>query len=294
LKEATLQDLTSLTVRKVNLTAPEYSNLKLVKYLHRTKNFTFHIKDYDVDIRLEDLPVISKLKGSYSDKLDVALRGEIKVMCQCPDFLFFGFKYMGTQLDYSTRKENRPPVIRNPNMKGTVCKHIGHILTHIDSLKPQMIDFMNKAKDNDYKVVKESLGLEGTIMRSILERVEFPEEIISEFVKRKRLFEIDKDIPSSIQDIRHGDLLIMKEEDPLASHKYNRLLVVRNAASKDHAICFNQDTKKFVVIMNPDLKMGLKGLKPLFDIELSDKLRSENYDTLLSIERDSKLYEPWK
>lgn len=54
----------------------------------------------------------------------LVLSGNVAVFCSCPDFLYKGFKYMGYHMGYGLRRETRFPKIRNPNLKGTICKHL--------------------------------------------------------------------------------------------------------------------------------------------------------------------------
>lgn len=49
--------------------------------------------------------------------------GNIRVHCGCPSFLFWGYEYILTQLDAAMRPETRFPHIRNPQLKGILCKH---------------------------------------------------------------------------------------------------------------------------------------------------------------------------
>jgi hypothetical protein len=52
----------------------------------------------------------------------------IKVHCGCPAFLFWGSQYILTQQDAAIVPEIRFPHIRNPNLKGIVCKHLNRTL----------------------------------------------------------------------------------------------------------------------------------------------------------------------
>lgn len=49
--------------------------------------------------------------------------GDIRIHCGCPSFLFYGYEYILTQLDAAMRPETRYPHIRNPQLKGILCKH---------------------------------------------------------------------------------------------------------------------------------------------------------------------------
>ncbi len=52
----------------------------------------------------------------------------IQVHCGCPAFLFWGSQYILTQLDAAIVPETRFPHIRNPHLKGIVCKHLNRTL----------------------------------------------------------------------------------------------------------------------------------------------------------------------
>jgi len=55
----------------------------------------------------------------------------VLVSCTCPDFLYGGFAYLGTRYGYSLIRETRPPVKRNPKLKGSVCKHLISVLSDL-------------------------------------------------------------------------------------------------------------------------------------------------------------------
>ena len=52
----------------------------------------------------------------------------IRVHCPCPAYKFYGSQYILTQLDAAIIPEKRYPHIRNPNLKGIVCKHLNRCL----------------------------------------------------------------------------------------------------------------------------------------------------------------------
>jgi hypothetical protein len=52
----------------------------------------------------------------------------IRVHCTCPAFKFWGSEYILTQLDAAIIPENRFPHIRNPHLKGIVCKHLNRTI----------------------------------------------------------------------------------------------------------------------------------------------------------------------
>ncbi len=79
-------------------------------------------------ISFEDLPEILRNAG-MQDPIqaitDGLLKSNIRLTCNDPSFSFSGYHYIATQLDYNYQStEERPPVKKNPNMEGTVCKHL--------------------------------------------------------------------------------------------------------------------------------------------------------------------------
>lgn len=54
--------------------------------------------------------------------------GNVELNCTCDSFLYWGYRYILTQMDASLIPENRPPVERNPQMRGVVCKHLNRTL----------------------------------------------------------------------------------------------------------------------------------------------------------------------
>lgn len=54
----------------------------------------------------------------------VIMNGDIKIYCTCPSWIYGGYKYMASQLDYAFYDtELRFPKVRNPKLQGTLCKH---------------------------------------------------------------------------------------------------------------------------------------------------------------------------
>ena len=54
--------------------------------------------------------------------------GNVKLNCSDPSFLYFGFAHILTQLDAAIYPEDRPPVVNNPEYRGSVCKHLNRVL----------------------------------------------------------------------------------------------------------------------------------------------------------------------
>ena len=72
--------------------------------------------------------------------------GNIKVHCTCPSFLYWGYQYLSTAIDASVEPENRNPVIKIPDERGIVCKHLRKTLNAL----PFQKDFL-KAGIDDYR-----------------------------------------------------------------------------------------------------------------------------------------------
>lgn len=85
---------------------------------------------------------VQVLEASKDDTTTKALRkamtGNIKVNCDCPDFLYKGFQYIGTKKEYAIYDENIPPDEKNPNQEGALCKHLLAVLNKVNSLVPKI------------------------------------------------------------------------------------------------------------------------------------------------------------
>ena len=64
------------------------------------------------------------LTGNRLRSLKDAIKGDIKISCTCPAFLYKGYKYITYKRQVGLNKETRPPVKTNPNQEGMACKHI--------------------------------------------------------------------------------------------------------------------------------------------------------------------------
>jgi len=57
-----------------------------------------------------------------------SVAGDLKLFCNCPAFLYWGYKYIAWKRDYGLRQELRMPSIRNPRLQGSICKHLEEVL----------------------------------------------------------------------------------------------------------------------------------------------------------------------
>lgn len=96
-----------------------------------TPSFTTPGVVYTQHIKLLDLNrLIQTESGTKLPKHIVrdAMMGDIEVHCTDPSWLYWGFKYIGTKDKYSIEPERRYPKVRNPNLEGSICKHLDSAL----------------------------------------------------------------------------------------------------------------------------------------------------------------------
>lgn len=79
---------------------------------------------YHVRIVVYDLQETDTSAMAPGDINTLIRNSQLEVDCNCPAFLYWGFKYIGTVDGYSLFPENIPPNVRNPQQQGYVCKHI--------------------------------------------------------------------------------------------------------------------------------------------------------------------------
>jgi len=140
--ELTRQDLVSDTENKVK----KRSNfVGAPKYIGITKDYTvkLHVRSatkythsYVVSINLTEYADIADDEDmTVKDKVLLSLAGDLKIGCECPAFLYWGYKYITTELDVNAiDPESRFPKIRNPKLDGVMCKHCYKAITKFGSL----------------------------------------------------------------------------------------------------------------------------------------------------------------
>ena len=81
--------------------------------------------NYLVKVSLVEYPDIAADETlTVKEKVRLAIAGDLKISCTCPAYLYFGYKYILTQLDTNQADdEHRFPKIRNPRLQGVMCKH---------------------------------------------------------------------------------------------------------------------------------------------------------------------------
>lgn len=113
--------------------------------------------EHEQHVRFPDYTDVGRLQKNITtkEKVQLALKaGEIEVYCTCPDFTYGGHKYMAHADGYGTRKEVRFPDRNNPDLEGTVCKHVNSVVRNIDSFIDDITKDFENAQDNNYRVVR--------------------------------------------------------------------------------------------------------------------------------------------
>ena len=129
---------------KRNFTGARYTGLKFTSYKgvqHYTAMFNTRSaedpqgQNYDQPITLLGLRPILQDKKKKMLLRDAVLKsiaeGEVLVGCDCPAFLYWGYRYIDTQKGIidPKYKEKRAPNVRNPKRRGIICKHLNLVMT---------------------------------------------------------------------------------------------------------------------------------------------------------------------
>lgn len=120
-------------------------------------NVYFKVRDYICSIqlvnymlRVRDLASYSKYGYDIRKVLEIAMdqtlnRNDILINCTCPDF-YYRFSYSATINNYGFRTNQKIPArIRNPENKGSGCKHLMRIINAPYLWKGKVITAVRKA-----------------------------------------------------------------------------------------------------------------------------------------------------
>lgn len=101
---------------------------------------------YTQYIELKDIKDMKYFKEFSPEQVaDLMLAGDLKVSCTCPD-MRYRFSYKAWTEGYGIKKERRFPKIRNPLLKGSVCKHLLAVLFLVQQNWKQISLDMAKSK----------------------------------------------------------------------------------------------------------------------------------------------------
>ena len=80
------------------------------------------------------------------------LDGQLKIFCDCPSFIYWGFAYKAWMRGYGLVRETRRPIVRNPKEQGMICKHLFAIMQAWKFYAPMIAErykiWYDKNKDN--------------------------------------------------------------------------------------------------------------------------------------------------
>jgi hypothetical protein len=105
-------------------------------------------------IIMEDLmDILQKkdLRMTLQQKLSFAMnQGDLRIGCTCEAFLYWGYAYIDTSMElvHPFNWEKRRPKIRNPQLRGVICKHLDLVLQVMPFNISSMIKYL---KDWGYK-----------------------------------------------------------------------------------------------------------------------------------------------
>lgn len=152
LDELTRADLLRDVEKKVERRA---KSLQPATYIGITSDYTIHMDvpsatgsgSYLVKIQLVEYPTLLRMDDLLTtDKVRLAIVGDLKVHCNCKAFLYWGYDYITTQLDANTKgKQTIFPKVRNPLLEGVCCKHIYRAMKRFGSY------WLRIAKDIDQR-----------------------------------------------------------------------------------------------------------------------------------------------
>jgi hypothetical protein len=120
-------------------------------------------------VQFEDFTELAKDKDiSIDEAVDLVIdEGDVRVSCNCPAFLYWGYAYIDWQLDFERGKPvTIAPNVRNPNRKGVVCKHLSRVLERFsehgfnDSLKRLFKTKYGSKYDSENESVESALRIE--------------------------------------------------------------------------------------------------------------------------------------
>lgn len=112
----------------------------LFKTTSGTEKGKYWVQVVKVDISLNSRPM-------WNDVLK-SLRGNLKVWCNCPSWKWHGYWYILGKMDaVFGRKTALQPIVMNPRLKGSICKHLYNVLSVLPANMPEIVrDFQNRRK----------------------------------------------------------------------------------------------------------------------------------------------------
>lgn len=126
--------------KTIDISEVTYKSIDVEKFVNEGRLiFYMHVRSYDVTIEINGITkylkknlngersTFKKIRKYISKAID---DNDIRIDCTCPDFRY-RFAYTATVNGYKANDpETRPSLIRNPDLKGSSCKHIMNVLSN--------------------------------------------------------------------------------------------------------------------------------------------------------------------
>lgn len=141
------QLLSNKNFLKVQERAGQVGGVVLSEALYYNRELVFNTPSvsrsgtYQTKIKIKELDRRVTIGMSEAQIYDMILNSDLDVYCSCPAFKYWGYKYLSTVDGYGLNVEGRYPAIRNPKLRGYVCKHLYAVL----SLYPQLVQQIRTA-----------------------------------------------------------------------------------------------------------------------------------------------------
>lgn len=102
----------------------------IMKFLINSSDYATNRIQYQCSVQFDEWDQIGPdPEFNYAEKARMLLWvGNIRLHCTDPSYLYWGYNYLLSVLDAAIYPEERKPVIRNPQERGIVCKHLNRIL----------------------------------------------------------------------------------------------------------------------------------------------------------------------
>ena len=178
---------------------------------------------YKIFIMFEDFYTIGKDKDiSLEDAVDYAIEfADVHTRCNCPAFLYWGMAFEATELKYlyGIPRENRFPIIRNPNLLGSICKHCDAVIQWIfrnhDLVVNMFLEYYGRLRDGQSIYAVNSNGTTITIGHKNNDGDVFFEQL-SDTVDEDVIEAVEEETPDVIEadeEIEEPDVIEAVEEE---------------------------------------------------------------------------------
>ena len=202
---------------KFKIKSSQFGKSAKDKHGNKGVNHTF----YNVYVLFQDFYTIGKDKDiPFADAIDYAIDfGDVSIRCNCPAFLYWGMAYIGTELRYiyGIPRESRYPQIRNPNLRGTICKHCDAVLQYIKRNRNLIVkmfaEYYNRLNEGQSIYAVNTNGTTITIGHKNENGDVFFEQQQEEEEKMKDLFDEDEVIDEKTSESEDDNNLADGEAD---------------------------------------------------------------------------------